>query len=252
PPHPLWEHFETFHVLMQPTYASKYPPGQGLVLALGQLAGHPILGAILSCGLAIAATSWMLRGWIPQKWAVFVTFLVAINPGLQMRWGHSYWGGYPPMLGACLIFGGIPRFLAKQRPRDALAIAVGISILALTRPVEGLLITVLAAGVFCVEARRRGTDFHLIIRRGILPGIPVLALTLGFLAYNNVCVTGNWRTFPYQFHNAEYSPGLPMFLWQPIGSPVSYRHQAIEDFYTRQFEEVTRQKNWTGLLEIKG
>src|SRR5580704_5813386 len=42
PPHPLAPFFETMHVLQTPTYASKYPPGQSLQLAAGELLGAPI------------------------------------------------------------------------------------------------------------------------------------------------------------------------------------------------------------------
>src|SRR3954469_15815722 len=39
PTHPLWRSMETIHVLQKPTYQAKYPPGQGLLLALGRVTG---------------------------------------------------------------------------------------------------------------------------------------------------------------------------------------------------------------------
>ena len=69
-PPAMWHAFESPQILVQPTYASKYPPGQGFVLAVGQaLTGHPIVGVWASFAAAAMAICWMLQAWVPPRWA---------------------------------------------------------------------------------------------------------------------------------------------------------------------------------------
>lgn len=242
PPHPMWKHLETFHEIQQPTYASKYPPAQGLILAFGQVIfGHPIAGVWLSVGLACAAICWMLAGWCPLRWAWFggllaVIRLVFSGPSTifwtnNAYWSQSYWGGAVAALGGALVFGALPRIMKKQRWRDALWLALGLAILANSRPFEGLVVSLpvmVILGVWIV--RTNNLSWSGCGRRLVLPMLLVLLPIGGWMGYYNFKVTGNPVLMPYQVHEATYGVA-PAFLWQPLKVEPHYNHQLIRDFH---------------------
>src|SRR5690348_676127 len=114
PAHPLWQFFESFHILQQPTYMSMYPPAQGLILAFGQVVlGHPFWGVCLSVAVLCGLICWFLQTWLTPGWALTGSLMVAARFGIP--WANSYWGGTAAAIGSCLLLGA---FLRLQEPQS--------------------------------------------------------------------------------------------------------------------------------------
>src|ERR1700722_13696757 len=138
----MWIHFESIHIDMQPTYGSMYFPAQGLLLASGKLLfGHPWFGILLAVGAMCAALCWALQAWLPLNWALLGGMLAVLRLGLFSYWINTYTGGAPIAAAAgALVLGSCPRLMRTGRFRYGMLMAIGIALLMLTRPYEGMLL----------------------------------------------------------------------------------------------------------------
>src|SRR5579863_7531752 len=148
PTHPLHQFFETFFVLQEPAYQSIFPPGQGLILAIGwTIFGHPWAGVAISIGTLCALCYWMLRAWTTPGWALIGGLLAVVQFGPLNQWMNSYWGGAVSATAGCLVFGSLPRLREHGHRRDAALLGLGLGIELLTRPYESIFL-VLSAILF--------------------------------------------------------------------------------------------------------
>lgn len=206
--HPMWPHFESFHVFHTPTYQTKYPPGQGLFLALGQmLTGDPAVGVWLSLAVGCAAVCWMLMAVFSVPWSVLGGLLAAISPQIVFSWGQSYWGGAVAMLGGALTFGALFRFRKRVRVGDAVILATGLVLLANTRPYEGLIVSIPGA-VYALSltlgwARENG--WRPVTVRFLIPTCAILILAGAGMLYYNYRLVGDAWTLPYTHYESQVS-----------------------------------------------
>jgi hypothetical protein len=233
PPHPMWISFETFHVNWHPRYASMYPPGQGFILAIGELLGQPWIGVLLSCAAMCAAVYWMLLAWLPPRWALLGGIIVWLKFGVASYWVNSYWGGAVAATGGALLLGALARLLRDHRYRDAILFALALAILANSRPYEGLLYSLPALFVlirWLIQKNQATISLRVRWRKAGIPIAVGLLLTAGFMAFYNSRLTGHALLFPHTLNFRTYHTA-PMFLFQPAKSSLHYNNQQFEDFY---------------------
>lgn len=252
PAHPMWMHFETFHELMQPTYMSKYPPGQALFLALGwKLLGHPWFGVWISFGLFGACLCWMLQNWVPPVYAVLGTAITLANISLLGYWMNSYWGGAVAASAGCLLLGTLPRLAREVKWKDVLLAAIGLVLLANTRPYEGLIMSVAAIlALLYWRARRQRSLAELFSLRGVIP--PLLIFGAGALldGYYNYRVTGDALLMPYVMYSRDYVIASNWIIL-PAHNPPVCRHAAIENSFKAESESVQQIRSHT-LFNLSG
>jgi len=220
PPGPP-EFYQTFHEFITPRYESKFPPGQGIALAVGIWLGNPIIGIWLVNGLWAAALFWMLRGATGPGWAFGGALTGVIGYGAMSYWGYSYWGGSTLALAGALAFGGALR-LWRKRGNPIIAAAgtgLGCALMALTRPLDGFIFALLPAGLVAWRLAKWKTENgkwknrSTIALAATIPALAGVALLLGY----NLATTGSAFTFAHRLYDQTYLPRMALFVWEKPG-----------------------------------
>ncbi len=222
PTHPMWTHLQAPAVNHQPTYVSKYFPGQGIPLAIGQrVFGHPFWGVWLSVGIMCAVICWMLQGWFPAFWALLGALLAVIRLGTFSYWANSYFGGTLPAIGGALVLGALPRIKRHQRVSDSLLVGFGLALLASSRPFEGLIFSLpiaIALLVWVWKSYKSGT--RRLATHVLIPSALVLAMAFAAMLNYFWRTTGSPFRTPYQVNLQTQDP-VPLFPWQSL-RPASH------------------------------
>jgi hypothetical protein len=222
PPRPLSQFFETQFVLQEPRYASIYPIGQGLVLAIGwTLFGHPWAGVLMAVAAFCALCYWMLRAWVTPGWALAGGLLAVLEFGPLSPWMNSYWGGAAAAAAGCLVFGALPR-LAQPGLLAPFLLGAGFALHLLIRPYESVFLA-LSVLLFLIPIRRKVARARLVA----VASLPVLA-ALTITLIHNKQVTGSWMTLPYQLSRYQYGvPAALTFESNPAPHRELNREQAL-------------------------
>ncbi|HWE83666.1 MAG TPA: hypothetical protein VG267_01885 [Terracidiphilus sp.] len=233
----MWTHLETIHVTMQPTYASMYFPGYGLILAAGQAMFHnPWPANVCVDALMCAALCWMLQAWLPPAWALLGGVLSVLRLGLFSYWINTIFGAsaLPAALGGALVLGALPRLMRTARLRYGVLMAVGLVLLILTRPYEGMLLFLPVAATLAHWAWRGKSrpPAGRLLRLAALP-IAIVAAALAWLGYYDWQTFGNPTTLPYTVDRAHYGI-VPYFLWQHPQAEPQYRYETMRGYYEHE------------------
>lgn len=217
----LWQPFQSFHIVLQPSYASKYPLGLTLLIALGWgLLGTPIAGCWMAAGICASSIAWMLAGLTSRRWAVLGGLLVACHPSLQLAWSQDLMSGWLTAAGSALLAGGVFRLRRRHSHLAAGIGGLGVGLLALTRPFEGLVATVLLSLVCWELWRGRSLANKLWSIARALPAASLpIAAALTVILMQSWAVTGRLGQMPYQLHEQQYGVA-PLFVFGQQLVPV--------------------------------
>ncbi len=234
PAPPAWPSLQTFHEILSPAYQSKYPPMQGVFLALGLVFGRAIVGVWISAALAVCSLYWMLAGWISRS-SAFAMAVLVLAVTANSYWAQSFWGGMLAFAGGSLVYGALPRILQEKPWFGWPMLSAGLLLLANSRPYEGLLVSLpvlfrLAWAALHGKFSPAASQVAKAHRAPFVSALTLLAAGFAWMGFYNFTVTGSPWQMPYMLYTRQFDPS-PIFRFQTPRPFPAYLIPAMAEFY---------------------
>lgn len=196
---------EAFNINLMFDHAGRWfspvPPGWPFILAIGAWLGVPWLVNPLLGGLNILLAYVVLRELYPQRTARIATVLLAVSPW-HLFMAMNMMTHTATLTAALAATAAVARLRRRPGLAPALVAGIGIGVVGLIRPLEGIAVALLL-GLWSLGARGRW------FRLG-----PAATMTLTTIAASalvlpyNAALMGDSRTFPIMaYTDATFGPG---------------------------------------------
>ena len=210
------EIFNQMHVLNEGKVASRYFPGTGIWIAPFLKFGHPWLGHQLAHALAAMLVFWTGRELANSGTGLLAGVLFALSPGLLL-FSNLLLAHHPTLVGLMIFLWAFCRFMRTQQSSMALLAGSGLAFAMLCRPMTAAGFGLPFGAAFCWWWMNgfwsmRTTDvpdcrstLNERSRAVIAMAIP-LAAGFAIVILQNIQITGNPVTSPYQLYTETYTP----------------------------------------------
>jgi 4-amino-4-deoxy-L-arabinose transferase-like glycosyltransferase len=168
--------------------------------------------------------------------------------GILSYWMNTYWCASVAALGGALVLGAWPRLRRNMHPRHGLILALGLVLLANSRPYEGFVFSIpVAIAILAWFTRRPRLQINKAIPALVVALVVVAggAAATGFYYYR---VTGSPWVMTYQVNRSQYS-AAPYFVWQKLRAEPMYHHAVMCDYYRGEAREFQRNLTLRGYLQ---
>lgn len=210
---PLPEFFRQLYVLVDPVLASKYPPGNSLLLSLGAIFGVPGLPVIVINGVS-ASLIFVLARRFGGSVVALLTWVLWISSFPILYFHATYMSEGVTSLAWLATWWGIVRWRDGAGRNWLVLAAVATAWCVITRPLTGLALTAVALIVVARRCRANHTW------RNLLPAAAAGALVLAVLPLWNWRTTGNALSSPLSTYTQSFVPfDKPGFGARPNEKP---------------------------------
>jgi dolichyl-phosphate-mannose-protein mannosyltransferase len=196
---PLPAFFDQMHVLIGPTLAPKYPPGNALLMVPGIWVGLPGLATLLLNAVAGGLVFAIVRR-LTDPAAGLLTWALWSSSTAGLFWRSSYFSQNVTTVLWLLSLLALLMWRAENRMRQLMIATVAVGWMYLARPFTALVLAIPIA-IFILMHARRHRLFHQ-VAWCFAVAVPVAALY--FIWQERT--TGHWLDNPYVEYSRQYLP----------------------------------------------